>query len=77
MQFIRKIIILLLLTLPACSPLKKYEQLPEVIAWQPEIARFENLDKTEIYPDDAIIFAGSSSIRLWSTLAKDMDKDNT
>src|SRR4030043_1472210 len=72
MQIIRNIIILFFLTLIACSPLKKYEQLPEVKAWQPEIARFEDLDKTENYPDHAIVFAGSSSIRLWSTIAEDM-----
>jgi len=56
----------------SCSTLKPYRELPEVLNWEPEIAKFEALDKTETYPDDAIIFAGSSSIRLWSTLAKDM-----
>jgi len=63
----------LLLLLLSCSPLKNLQQLPEVKAWEPEIAKFEALDKTELYPDDAIIFAGSSSIRRWSTLASDME----
>ncbi len=45
---------------------------PEIKAWEPDIVKFEQLDKSEAYPSDAIMFAGSSSIRLWSTLAKDM-----
>ena len=58
--------------LAACSPLKNYRDLPELKIWEPEIVKFENLDKTESYPSDAVMFAGSSSIRLWSTLARDM-----
>ncbi len=46
---------------------------PEIKAWEPDIAKFEQLDKTETYPADAVMFAGSSSIRLWSTLARDME----
>jgi lysophospholipase L1-like esterase len=47
--------------------------------WQSDIDRFERsiqafeeLDRTEEYADDAILFVGSSSIRLWKTLAEDM-----
>ncbi len=68
----RYFLALLLLLLLSCAPLKTLQELPEVKAWEPEIAKFEALDKTDHYPDDAIIFAGSSSIRLWSTLARDM-----
>ena len=64
--------IILLLLLVSCSPLRKYQDLPEVKAWEKEIAKFEEYDRTEVYPDDAILFAGSSSIKLWSTLAEDM-----
>jgi lysophospholipase L1-like esterase len=56
----------------SCSPVRKYRDNPEVLAWESEIKRFEQLDKVEQYPRDAIIFAGSSSIRLWSTLDSDM-----
>lgn len=56
----------------SCSPLKNYKDLQEVKAWEPDIAKFEALDKTEKYSPDAIMFAGSSSIRLWTTLAEDM-----
>ncbi len=64
--------LLLLLTF-SCSPVRQYASLPEVLAWEPDIVRFESLSETEHYADDAIIFAGSSSIRLWSTLADDME----
>jgi hypothetical protein len=68
----RFLIFVLLLSFFSCSPLKDYKELPEVKAWEPEIEKFEKLDQTELYADDAVLFAGSSSIRLWSTLAKDM-----
>lgn len=63
---------LALLILISCSPLKMYREDPEVIAWEPEIEKFEQLDIDKSYPPDAVLFAGSSSIRLWSTLGKDM-----
>jgi len=63
---------LILAILLSCSPLKQYRNLPEVRAWEPEIAKFDSLNKIVKYPCDAIIFAGSSSIRLWTTLADDM-----
>jgi len=56
----------------SCSPVRKYSSLPEVKAWEPDIQKFEQLDKSETYSNDAILFAGSSSIRLWATLEKDM-----
>ncbi len=39
--------------------------------WESEIAAFEVADKTNPPPVDAILFIGSSSIRLWKTLARD------
>jgi lysophospholipase L1-like esterase len=56
----------------SCSPVKKYAELPNVRAWEKEIQRFEELDKTEVYPDNSVLFTGSSSIVLWSTLKDDM-----
>ncbi len=64
-------LIVLFLTI-SCVPLSKYRQLPEVKAWEPDIEKFEQLDISKYYPDDAIMFAGSSSIRLWSAINKDM-----
>lgn len=69
---IRLINILLILLLVSCSPLRRYRNDPDVLAWEDDIEKFEQLDFTENYPDDAIMFAGSSSIRLWSTLEDDM-----
>jgi len=60
------------LFLLSCSPVRKYQDLPEVLAYENDIQKFEQLDKSESYSKDAIVFAGSSSIRLWSTLENDM-----
>lgn len=55
----------------SCSPLKKYD--PKDRAWAlPEINAFEHQNATTDYSEDAILFIGSSSIRLWKTLAEDM-----
>ena len=69
---IRYIFLLISVLILSCSPVKKYQTLPEVKAWDNDIQKFEQLDKSEKYPDNAILFAGSSSIRLWTTLEKDM-----
>lgn len=70
----RRILILIILSafLASCASLAKYSELPEVKAWESEIEKFEQLDVAKSYPSDAVMFAGSSSIRLWSTLGKDM-----
>jgi len=68
----RNIILLYFLFIISCAPLSKYRDLPEVKAWESEIEKFEQLDITKSYPSDAIMFAGSSSIRMWSTIGKDM-----
>jgi lysophospholipase L1-like esterase len=45
---------------------------PEVTRWEPDIAALEALDGREADPPDAILFVGSSSIRLWDSIAADM-----
>lgn len=40
--------------------------------YEKEIFAFEAQDDTLPYPKDAILFVGSSSIRMWKTLAQDM-----
>jgi len=60
------------LVLVSCSPVKKYQDLSEVLDWENDIRKFEELDKSVEYQKDAILFAGSSSIRLWTTLESDM-----
>lgn len=39
--------------------------------WEPEIQKFEEADRTSPPPRNGIVFVGSSSIRLWKTLAQD------
>jgi hypothetical protein len=68
----RYLLILVSLAVLSCSPVKKYHDLPEVLAWENDIQKFEQLDKSETYSKDAVLFAGSSSIKLWSTLESDM-----
>lgn len=56
----------------SCVSLKKYPL--ESYSWAaPEIRQFEQLDKQVSYPDNSILFLGSSSIRLWNTLEEDMN----
>lgn len=68
----RYLILLFSLAVLACSPVRKYQSRPEVKAWENDIKNFEQLDKSQSYSDKSILFAGSSSIRLWSSLEKDM-----
>jgi lysophospholipase L1-like esterase len=68
---------LLLALLPVCLLLA--HRIPGLAAeagkgsdrWEPDIRAFEAADKTVPPPKGAILFIGSSSIRLWKTLARD------
>ncbi|HOX08988.1 MAG TPA: SGNH/GDSL hydrolase family protein [Planctomycetota bacterium] len=42
------------------------------VNWEPEIREFEAQDRKSPPPAGAVVFVGSSSIRLWETLAADM-----
>ena len=66
------VLLLFTLLVISCSPVKKYQTSPDVLAWEKDIRRFEKLDSSEQYPSDAILFTGSSSIRLWTDLEKDL-----
>ena len=68
-------IILVLLLIISCSPLKKYEETAS--KWEKDIAKLERLDKSQEYSDDSILFIGSSSIRLWSSIKDDLDPYET
>ena len=57
--------------LTSCSVSKKYTK-EATDKWEKDIAQFEQQDKTEKDPDNAILFTGSSSIRLWTTLKEDV-----
>jgi len=72
--FLRFILVLLptyIFIFHSCSPLKKYD-LKDRLWAIPEIDAFEKLNSITKYPEDAILFIGSSSIRLWKTMEEDM-----
>lgn len=48
------------------------KQVQATSKWEGEIAAFDKLNQTEKYSEHSILFTGSSSIRLWSTLKEDM-----
>jgi len=47
---------------------------PDPARFEQEIAAFEAMDRTNPPPRDAVLFAGSSSFRLWKTLKEDFPK---
>ncbi len=61
------------LAMGALSALVSAER-PDAAKWEAEIAALERADKTNPPPSGAILFAGSSSIRLWKTLAEDFPR---
>ncbi len=42
------------------------------VKWGAEIEKLRQLDEIETYPNDAVLFLGSSSIRLWDGIAEDL-----
>jgi len=52
--------------------IKKWYLEENPVIWLPEIWAFEAQDKQVDFPDDAVVFVGSSSIRFWDSLAEDM-----
>jgi len=63
--------LLLVVFLTSCNLTRKYTKEASE-KWEKDILKFEQLDKSEKDPGNAILFAGSSSIRLWSTLKEDV-----
>lgn len=45
---------------------------PNFSRWEKEIAAFEESDRTNPPPQNALLFTGSSTIRLWKTMAEDL-----
>jgi lysophospholipase L1-like esterase len=59
-----------LIFISACTAQKSQVQVSN--KYESEIAAFDKLNQTEKYSDQSILFVGSSSIRLWSTLEEQM-----
>ena len=66
-----RIFVFFLLTIVSCSPLIKYEDTAE--KWENEIVKLEKLDSSQDYTKNQILFIGSSSIRLWKSIKKDLE----
>ncbi len=68
----RKVLFFLLVSsfLSSCSVYKKYADTEA--PWEEEISSLEDLDDIESYPEEAILFIGSSSIRRWTSIKEDM-----
>ena len=54
----------------SCSPTRKFQEAAK--SWEPEIQKLEAKDKVEKDPENAILYIGSSSIRLWKNIDKEM-----
>lgn len=68
----KKIFLLIgVILVASCSPLKKYADTKKP-HWEKEVLALEALDKTESYSEDAILFIGSSSIRIWKNIKEDL-----
>ena len=59
-----------LIVISACTAQRNQVQVSN--KYESEIAAFDQLNLTEKYSDQSILFVGSSSIRLWSTLEEQM-----
>ena len=63
----------LIISLSSCNKavdMSKYQEASKV--WEKEILQLEAKDKAESDPQNAILFVGSSSIRLWKNIKTDM-----
>ena len=67
----KKLFYLVFIFIFSCSPLKKYNSTSQ--KWEVDISKLENLDNYEKYSNNALLFIGSSSIRRWNTIKKDMN----
>jgi len=57
---------------PWLAPLARAGSPKDVATWAPAIDAFEARDQASPPPRDAVLFVGSSSIRKWSTLDRDL-----
>ena len=67
----RSLLLLALLCLARVPFTLADEPLTGFAKWETEISAYESADRKDPPPKGAIVFVGSSSIRLWKTLAQD------
>ncbi len=68
------LLVSVLLASVAWPRLASAQSSPGESKWEKEIKAFEERDRTNAPPKKAVLFIGSSSIRLWKTLAQDFPK---
>ena len=64
----------IMLTGALCGMLRAEPAAHDFSKWEKEIAAFEKADTTNPPPKGAVLFTGSSTIRMWKTLAQDFPK---
>ncbi|MEO8268864.1 MAG: GDSL-type esterase/lipase family protein [Aureliella sp.] len=64
-------LLIVLNPIQAKDPLEQYRA-AAIAQWEDDIQELEKLDKEQTDPDHAVLFIGSSSIRLWKDIAQDM-----
>ncbi len=69
---IKRWVLLLALLVVAAGAGAVYLRLPAAELWEPAITAFETQDRQHPPAPGQVVFVGSSSIRLWDTLAADM-----
>lgn len=67
----QKWIPLLVIVIAAVCPAAVAAQTAPANQWEAEIRKFEEADRVQPPPRGAVLFVGSSSVRLWQTLAED------
>lgn len=72
MLTIRLLLLIVVSAAMGCrTPAPSVTAAPSSTNWEKEIRAFEQADRTNPPPREAILFVGSSSIRMWKTLAED------
>lgn len=64
-------ILFLLLASRAALAAEETQPVPKKVPFEADIAKYEEADKKTPPPKGAVVFVGSSSIRMWKTLEKD------
>ena len=70
-------VIALVILLASWSGFRLYQEVNKVksedpLAWEADITALEKTTQATPLPENSVVFVGSSSIRFWDTLAKDM-----
>jgi hypothetical protein len=63
----------LLLLMLSCSSVNRYIHSSDVLGWEPDIARFDSLNRVEYADGNTVLVAGSSSVRLWDSIHPDLE----